>query len=250
MSNEELRIASAAGVVTLTLNRPAALNALTPNLLEALADALADAAADPQVRVVVLTGAGRAFSAGVDLKALGGRPIVNGKVGDILDVPARRAIAAMEAMPKPVVASVNGHCFTGALELVLAADLVYAAVSAKFGDTHARWGVRPTWGMSQRLPRKVGVSVARELALTARTFSADEGYAWGLINAVVAADALDDHVADVCRRIVANSPGVIAAYKDLWRRSFTVPLADGLEIEAASEYPIDDTAERLAEFLK
>ncbi|MEM7611877.1 MAG: enoyl-CoA hydratase/isomerase family protein [Pseudomonadota bacterium] len=241
--------ATDAGVLTLTLNRADALNAITPPMLESLAAALEDAAVDTDVRLVVITGAGRAFSAGVDLKALGGRPIEQGKVGDILDVPARAALACIESMSKPVVAKVNGHCFTGALEIVLACDLVYAAREAKFGDTHAKWGVRPTWGMTQRLPRKVGVSIARELGLTARTFTADEALAWGLANGVAPAAELDALVDTRIAQILENSADVLAAYKDLWRRSFGLPLADGLAVEANNDYEISDTGTRLAAFL-
>ena len=238
------------GVVTLTLNRPDALNALTPPMLTQLADALAHAAAEEAVRAVVITGAGRAFSAGVDLKSLGGRPIENGSVGDILDVPARAAVELMETMPKPVIAHVNGHCFTGALELVLACDLVYVASEAKLGDTHAKWGVRPTWGMSQRLPRKVGPTRARELSLTARTFTADEALSMGLANGVAPAAELGALVDERLRQIVANSADVIAAYKDLWHCTNGLPLAQGLAYEADAVYPVRDTGERLAEFLK
>ncbi|MEL6868566.1 MAG: enoyl-CoA hydratase/isomerase family protein [Pseudomonadota bacterium] len=249
MSHESLLVQTGNAVTTITLNRPETLNALTPSMLEALADALDAAAGDPVVNAVVITGAGRGFSAGVDLKALGGRPIVNGKVGDVLDVPARRAIDTMATMSKPVIAKVNGHCFTGALELVLGCDLVYASNKAKFGDTHAKWGVRPTWGMSQRMPRQAGSRIAAELALTARTFTADEGVQWRLFNASVAPDALDAHVAEVLDAILANSHDVIAAYKDLWRRSADVPLHEGLAIEATSEFDITDTDERLQGFV-
>jgi enoyl-CoA hydratase/carnithine racemase len=238
------------GVATLTLNRPEALNALTPDMLALLADALAQAAGDDAVRAVVITGAGRAFSAGVDLKSLGGRPIENGSVGDILDVPARAAIQSMESMPKPVIARVNGHCFTGALELVLACDLVYVASEARLGDTHAKWGVRPTWGMSQRLPRKIGATRARELSLTARAFTADEALTMGLANGVAPAAELGALVDERVQQIVANSPDVIAAYKDLWQHTAGLPLSAGLEYEAQAVYPVRDTGERLADFLK
>ena len=114
----------------------------------------------------MLTGAGRAFSAGVDLKALGQRRLDNGMVGDLLDVPARDLIVQLTTMPQPVIARVNGACFTGALELVLACDLAVAADGAKFGDTHAKFGLRPTWGMSQRLVAAVGITRARDLSYT------------------------------------------------------------------------------------
>ena len=243
----ELQSALDDGVLTLTLNRPDALNALTPEMLDALATTLESV--DASVRVIVLTGAGRAFSAGVDLKALGGRPIRQGKVGDLLDVPAGRALDAMARLRQPVIAKVNGHCFTGALELVLGCDLVYIADEAKLGDTHAKWGVRPTWGMTQRLPRRVPPLVARELAFTARTFTAAEAMGWGLANGRAPAADLDALVDDVIARILGNSADVIAAYKDLWRRTEGLALSEGLAVEQAQDYDIADTDDRLAGFL-
>lgn len=248
--SDQLLIDQREGVLTLTLNRPDALNALTPEMLTALADALEAGASDVNIRVVVITGNGRAFSAGVDLKSLNGAPIVDGMVGDLLDSPGRRAIDAMESMAKPVVAKVNGHCFTGALELVLGCDLVYVAEGAKFGDTHAKWGLRPTWGMSQRLPRKVGVTRARELSLTAMTFGAADALAWGLANDIAPREELDERVSVAIAAIIENSGDAIAAYKDLWYNTFDATLAEGLAYEAATNYPIPDSAERLAAFLK
>src|SRR6188472_1782909 len=112
-------VATEGPVARITLDRPDALNALTAGMLDELADAVERLGTDPAISVIVLRGAGRAFSAGVDLKALGGRPIPNGAVGDVLDIPARRAIAAMGAADAIVVAAVHGFCFTGALELAL-----------------------------------------------------------------------------------------------------------------------------------
>jgi len=162
------------GVGTITLDRPDALNALTGEMLVDLAAALDRLGADDTVEVIVLTGAGRAFSAGVDLKALGQRRLDGGKVGDVLDLPAREVTSRLTTIPKLVVAKVNGFCFTGALELVLACDLAVAADTAKFGDTHAKFGLRPTWGMSQRLVAAVGIVRARELSYTARQFTGAE----------------------------------------------------------------------------
>jgi enoyl-CoA hydratase len=235
-------------VSTVTLSRPDALNALTPDLLVALREALDALAADPEVRVVVLTGAGRAFSAGVDLKALGDRRLEHGAVGAVIDGPGRAAIAAITTMPQVVVARVNGFCFTGALELVLACDLVVAAEEARFGDTHAKWGLRPTWGMSQRLVAAVGVTRARHLAYTARTFTGTEAAAWGLATLAVPLDDLDAAVAGIAAEIVATSAGSNAAYKDLFGRAPDLGLADGLAYEAATTYPISDTEDRIAAF--
>jgi enoyl-CoA hydratase len=235
-------------VATITLDRPEALNAITPGMLVELGAALRSVAARSEVRVVVLTGRGRAFSAGVDLKALGGVQLEGGAVGDVLDLPARSAIEALTTIPQIVIAKVNGACFTGALELALACDLVVVADEAKLGDTHAKFGLRPTWGMSQRLIRLVGVARARELSYTARTFTGVDAAAWGLAMRSVPAADLDEVVAALTAQILANSAGSLAAYKDLYRVALDEPLARGLAYEAATAYPIDDTDGRIASF--
>jgi enoyl-CoA hydratase len=234
--------------VTITLSRPKALNAITLEMLLQIDEALEAVGRDESVRTVVLTGAGRSFSAGVDLKALNELRVAHGSVGDLLNSPARSVIRHLTTIPKVVIAKVNGHCFTGALELALACDLIVTANEAVFGDTHAKWGLRPTWGMSQRLPRVVGVSRARELSYTARTFTGVEAAALGLavrsVPLVDLATTVDDLVADIS----ANSPGAIAAYKDLYRTALERPLTDGLDYEAEATYEITDSAERVARF--
>jgi enoyl-CoA hydratase/carnithine racemase len=241
-------ISDAAGVRTFTLNRPEALNALTPPLLETLADGLAGAAADADVRVVVLTGAGRAFSAGVDLKALAASPLAGGDVSTALNGPARRATALLATMPKPTIAKVNGFCFTGALELALACDLVVVAAEAKLGDTHAKFGLRPTWGMSARLVRAVGIARARDLSFTARTITGDEAYALGLACRCVPLERLDDEVADMAAALLANSRESIAAYKDLYLHQQNVGLDAGLDFEYTTHYPMGSASERVGSF--
>ena len=235
-------------VATVTLNRPDALNALTPSMLVRLGDVLESVAGDASVGVVVLTGAGRAFSAGVDLKALAGYPIVDGGVGDVLDLPARRVTRALATMPKITFAKVNGFCFTGALELAISCDIVVVAEEAKLGDTHVKFGLRPTWGMSQRLIRLVGPARARDLSFTARTFSGSDGAAWGLAARAVPRDQLDDAVAALVGEILGNSADALAAYKDLYRAALDHGLTDGLAYEAATRYPVADGEERVAGF--
>ena len=237
-------------VATITLNRPEAMNALTPAMLHTLGDHLLALAEDASVRVIVLTGAGKAFSAGVDLKALGKVELRNGAVGEILDAPARRLIDAIDAAPQPVIAKVNGHCYTGALEIALACDLLVMAAEAGLGDTHAKWGLRPSWGMSQRLARRVGSQRARELSFTARTVRGEEAARLGLASQVVPRDKLDLTVAELCEQIEANSPQAIAAYKDLYRRTEGAGLDEGLAYEFGRVYPIDDSMQRLAGFLE
>jgi enoyl-CoA hydratase/carnithine racemase len=169
-------------------------------------------------------------------------------VGDFLDLPARRAIGLMTTMPQVVIAKVNGFCFTGALELVLACDIAVAAEGAKFGDTHAKFGLRPTWGMSQRLVAAVGVTRARELSYTARTFTGTDAARWGLVAEAVPAGELDATVDALAETIAANSAGSLAAYKDLFAAASNVGLHDGLAYEASTAFDIPDTEARVASF--
>jgi enoyl-CoA hydratase len=247
-TDSEVLVTHHGALATVTLNRPDALNAITPTMLVTLGDELESLAADEELEVVVLTGSGRAFSAGVDLKALGDRDITDGKVGDILDLPARRVTGLLSNMPAITVAKVNGFCFTGALELALACDLVVAAEEAKFGDTHAKFGLRPTWGLSQRLPRLVGIVAARELSYTARNFTGAEAFQLGMVARAAPLEDLDAEVVALTDALLANSPGSLRAYKDLYREAMERPLGDGLTYEASTEYPIADTAERLTGF--
>ena len=247
-SDAELLVERSGSMATVTLHRPDALNAITPTMLVALGDELERLGADGDVTAVVLTGAGRAFCAGVDLKALGDRDLDGGSVGDVLDLPARRVTALLSSMPAITVAKVNGFCFTGALELVLACDLAVVANEAKFGDTHAKFGLRPTWGMSARLPRAVGMRAARELSYTARTFTGAEAKELGLATRAVPLGDLDHEVDDLVASILANSRGSLLAYKDLYARGADQSLGDALVYEASTEYSIDDTADRLDGF--
>lgn len=235
-------------VATIVLSRPDALNAITREMLIALGAALDDVASDDRTKVVVLTGRGRAFSAGVDLKELGERKLSFGSIGEYLDGPARDVIRKLTTIPKVVIARVNGFCFTGALEIVLACDLVVAAAEAKMGDTHAKWGLRPSWGMSQRLVRAVGINRARDLSYTARTFTGAEAAEWGLAARAVPLADLDQAVDDLVADILSNSQDSVAAYKDLFRHALDDGLAAGIAYEEGTQYPILDTEERLAEF--
>lgn len=248
----EILVSRSGDVATVTLNRPDALNAITPNMLAELNTAFAALAADSGVRFIILTGAGRAFSAGVDLKALGERKLDHGKVGDILDIPARALTHKIATAAQPVIARVNGFCFTGALELALACDLIVVAESARLGDTHAKWALRPTWGMSQRLPARIGMTKARELSYTARTLTGADAVALGLANTLAADDELDAAIDALLAEMRPNSAAAFAAYKDLYRIAANTGLADGLAYEAGTDYPFDtaDTEARLAAFRK
>jgi enoyl-CoA hydratase len=247
-SPTEIIVDTTGAVTTITLHRPDALNAISPTMLGELDHAISAAAADETQRILVLTGAGRAFSAGVDLKALGGREIANGVVGDVLDVPARAITAALSGSALVTIAKVNGFCFTGALELALACDLMVVANEATLADTHAKFGLRPTWGMSQRLPAAVGMTKARELSLTARNVSGVEAAAIGLACRSVPLEGLDGEVDALVEQILANSSGSLAAYNDLFFYAGQNGLDDGLRYEATTGYRIADTSDRLAAF--
>lgn len=151
-------------------------------------------------------------------------------------------------MPKVTIARVNGFCFTGALELAISCDLLVVASNAKMGDTHAKFGLRPTWGLSQRLPELVGLAKARELSFTARMFSGEEAAQWGLATEAVALEDLDRRIDDLIAEMSANSSESFVAYKDLYAASSQLGLKAGLEFEAITDYRFSETEERLKGF--
>jgi len=187
------------GVATLTLNRPDKLNALNPALFvefRAHVDAIAD---DETVGCVIVTGAGRSFCAGHDLGAIATNEHAPSKHFE------PETVDALEKLPQPTIAKIRGHCFTGGLEFALACDFLVAAESTKLGDTHGQWGLVPIWGMSRRLPERVGRSTAKELMFTSRRISGLEAAEINLIDHAVADDALDGFVDAFAAEICANS---------------------------------------------
>lgn len=243
----------AGGVRIIAFNRPDALNAFSPELLRQLTSAIRAASRDQSVGAVILEGEGRAFSAGVDLKMLQGATPVAGRISTEFDGEAFEAAAAIRHCLVPVIAKVHGFCFTGALELALHCDFLFTTADARFGDTHAKWGLRPTWGMSQNLARAVGVRRARELSYTARTFTGADAARWNLANEALADKAaLDAHVATCAQMIAAASRGAVSAYKKLYAFHEEMhPLEDALAGEVGFDFPeIDDSAERLKGFGK
>jgi len=246
-----LEVEHADRVLTLRLNRPEALNALRPEMLEGLVSLVEAADVRDDVAVIVLEGAGRAFSAGVDLRVLQGIDPEAGRIGDAFDLPAKRLRRALRGVGVPVIAKVHGACFTGALEIALHCDFVLTTEGAKFGDTHTRFGLRPTWGMSQTLAQAIGVRRAKELSFTARSVSGREAVALGIANAAVADEAaLDALVAERAGQIAANSRAAVAAMKRLYELAQeALPLDDALDRELELAFPaIRDTKDRLAGF--
>ncbi|MDA1075479.1 MAG: enoyl-CoA hydratase/isomerase family protein [Proteobacteria bacterium] len=232
------------GLAILTLNRPEALNALSPTLFVELRAHIDAIAASPEsIGCVILCGKGRSFSAGNDLKAI--------QAGEV--APSRHfqaeTLEAIEALPQPVIAAVQGHCYTGSLELVLACDLTVAADDARFADTHGKWGMSPTWGMSQRLPRRVGLLKARELMFSGRVVGGQEAAEIGLANRCVPAAQLMEQTIAMARGFLANSWFTLRADKMLINRGLSHTLSEGLRFER-SESPGrgPDLEERLKEF--
>jgi enoyl-CoA hydratase/carnithine racemase len=230
MSDEPiLEVEREGAVALLTLNRPQAMNALSRALRGALADAFRALAEDTTIGVVIMTGRGRAFCAGLDLKELGGE---TGDGSPSALVGDRDPIAAMRAYPLPIIGAVNGFAITGGFELALACDVLVASTDARFADTHGRVGIVPGWGLSQLLPRRIGSSRARELSFTGNFLDAETAAAWGLVNRVVAPDEL----LPVCRRLAHDMLScdreTLRGIKRVYDEGGATTLAEGLRIEA------------------
>ncbi len=243
MTNLVLRT-DANGLTTLTLNRPDKLNSLNVALFAELrAHVEAIAKQTDSVGLVVVRGAGKCFSAGHDLAdiAEGERPPKPWYQAETIELLAN--------LPQPVISAVHGHCYTGPLELALAGDLIVAADSAKFADTHAKWSLTPVWGMSQRLPRRVGLSKAREMMFTCRTYGAEEAVAIGLANERVADDRFDARLQELADMILAQSWFSHRANKRLLRDTDGLPLSAGLSHEIVhTEGRGPDMQDRIAAF--
>jgi len=212
------------------------MNALSAELRGALLEEFAALSGDSSVRVVILTGAGqRAFCAGLDLKELGGETRDSGPER------TRRAIggggdlvAAIEGLEQPIIGAVNGVAITGGFELALACDVLIASSNARFADTHARVGIMPGWGLSQKLPRLIGVYRAKELSLSGNFIDADQAERWGLVNRVVAPDALLPACHALARDMLSCIPEMLSSYKRVIDRGFSENLGEGRRIEVAA----------------
>jgi enoyl-CoA hydratase len=228
------------GLATLTLNRPAKLNALTPGVFIQLRAHLDAIASDASIGCVVLEGAGRSFCAGHDLDAIASHEPAPSPYFE------PETIDALEALPKPTIARIHGHCFTGGLELALGCDLLVAAESTRLGDTHGQWGLVPVWGMSVRLPERVGRSVAKELMFTSRRLSGAEAARIGLVDHCVADDQLDAKVQALATEILANSRGTNRIVKALMADREERTRRQALEHERTRPYGRpEDMAQRM-----
>jgi enoyl-CoA hydratase len=217
-------------VAVVTLNRPDAMNALSRALRAELHKALTALDADPAVKVIVLTGAGeRAFTAGLDLKELGSDP--DGLKAANATEPNENPAWAVIACKKPVIGAINGVAITGGFELALACDVLICSTKARFADTHARVGITPGWGLSQKLSRTIGPYRAKELSLTGNFLDAETAYAWGLANRVVAPEELMPAALKLAADMAQIDGGMLNTYKAMIDDGYALTLHDGLELE-------------------
>jgi len=232
------------GMATLTINRPDKLNSLNVEVFQDLNAHLAALEQQTdEIGCVVLRGAGRCFSAGHDLGdiAKGERlPRANFQ---------SHVIERLANLPQPVITAVHSHCYTGALELALAGDVILASANAKFADTHAKWALTPVWGMSQRLPRRVGQAKAMEMMLTCATLSGQEACAIGLANQCLPDEGFFEAVEAFVDQVLTNSSFSHRANKRLLNRTDGLSLAAGLAYEVYQNEGVGpDMQARIAAF--
>ncbi len=229
-----------------TLNRPEALNALSRALRNAIYRTFDELAKDTSVEVAILTGAGRAFTAGLDLKELGGETESGDGLAAVTSTDISEAIARFD---RPLIGAINGFAITGGFELALMCDFMIASTNARFADTHARVGVVPGWGLSQRLPRIIGIQRAKELSLTGNFLDAETAYAWGLVNRVVAPEQLMPTCKALARDILSTDPKTRREIKRLIDAGWATTFSEGMALELeASRAPsrTEVTPERVA----
>ncbi|GMA49183.1 enoyl-CoA hydratase [Alicyclobacillus contaminans] len=231
------------GIVTVTLNRPEAANALSRNLLYALHEALAAMRYRRDVRAVILTGAGeKAFCAGADLRER--RGMDETEVRRTVDL-IRAVVEDVATLPMPTIAAINGGAFGGGTELALAADLRVAASTAQMGLTETSLAIIPGAGGTQRLPRLIGLAKAKELIFTARRISAETALEIGLVNRVVDADQLLPTARALAEEIAANGPIAVRQAKFAIDRGAEVDLQTGLQLERQAYEAVIPTKDRL-----
>ncbi len=222
MTDDILLIHTDERVRTLTLNRPQSRNALSAALRDQFFGALAESETDDDVDVIIVTGTDPVFCAGLDLKELGGQTALP-------DISPR-----WPALSKPVIGAINGAAVTGGLELALYCDILIASEQARFADTHARVGLLPTWGLSVRLPQKVGVGLARRMSLTGDYLSAQEALRAGLVTEVVPHEQLLPAARKVADSIVGNNQDAVRALLSSYHRIDDSNTSEGLWLEATA----------------
>lgn len=228
MSEDVVLLGRDGPVAIVTLNRPQAMNALSAALRRALAATFRDLEADDSVRAIVLTGAGtRAFTAGLDLTELGQQGLGAANA----EGPDDNPVKAIEQTGKPVIGAINGVAITGGFEVALACDVLIASENARFADTHARVGIMPGWGLSQKLSRLIGPYRARELSLSGNFLDATTAAQWGLVNRVVPADDLLTTAVKLAHDMATIAPEFSRGYKQLINDGYALPFGEAMALE-------------------
>ncbi|HEB89310.1 MAG TPA: enoyl-CoA hydratase [Deltaproteobacteria bacterium] len=219
-----------APVAIVRLNRPEQMNALSAELRLALGAAFRELEDDPEIRAVVVTGVGKAFCAGMDLKEIGsGEEGVSGYELSVTgQTEMREGIASFSG---PIIAAVNGAAATAGFELALACDLIFVAKGARFLDTHARIGIVPGWGLSQRLPRLIGIARAKEISLSGNAVPAERAYEWGIANRLCEPETLVDEARALALDMASCVPGVMESVKRLIDEGYSMHLDEALAWE-------------------
>lgn len=213
-------------LAVVTLNRPQAMNALSRELRAAIAETFEELEADPKIRVAILTGAGKAFCAGLDLKELGaGADSVQGTVA------TRDPVSSIGRFSGPVIGAINGVAITGGFELALACDVLIASSEARFADTHGRVGILPGWGLSQKLSRTIGIYRAKELSLTGNFLSAQQAAEWGLVNRIVTPGELLPASRKLAEDMLSLVPDCLSGYKRLIDQGYAESFGEALKTE-------------------
>ncbi len=235
MSDSIILVDKTEGIATITLNRPNSMNALSTELIAAFNDTFADLKDDPSIGAAILTGSGKAFCAGLDLKELSEGGNLLGNSGANAKVDANIA-NPMKAFGRPIIGAINGAAITGGFELALACDILIASTEARFADTHARIGVIPGSELSQKLSRTIGIYRAKEVSLTGNFIGAQQAESWGLVNRVVNPSEL----LPTCRQLaldILSCPGeMVREYKQLIDNGFQLAFKDGVELEKETHH--------------
>jgi len=253
MSYETIRLGHADGVATITLNRPDAFNAMSLTLGRELFSAVLEVDEDPAVRCVVLTGAGRAFCGGGDVKAFAENLPRIGVFVKELTTYVHGAVSRLVRAPKPVITAINGVAAGGGLSLALSGDLVVAAESARFTMAYSRIAATPDGSSSYWLPRLVGLRRAIELFYTNRVLTAREALEWGLVSRVVADAELADQVATLARELAQGPTLALGRGKRLFHAATTESLETQMELESqciAASGHTEDFAEGVRAFVE
>jgi enoyl-CoA hydratase/carnithine racemase len=249
-SQPAVQIEVESGVGILTLNRPKTFNALSTDIINGIANGLAQFESDPTVRVLLLKAAGQNFCTGADLKEAGAKLKDPAQWADFLGLGID-VLRRLELSNLPVVVELQGLCLAGGLELMLCADVVFAASSAKIGDQHAQFGLFPGFGGSQRLPRVIGTRRALDLMYSAQWLTADVAQNFGLVNHVVDDAELSASTLKYCQKLAERSPSGISSMKHAVRQGMELGTdqALALETKVALEYTSGpDVVEGLAAF--